>query len=498
MVLRYIVGSDTNRKKQNSIQLQANALLGSVVSAVDLSYNDNDYDELLLILQKYPSDVICSCHDHMGNTVLHMLFSCRAHRNNVENEMLNLVDNYRSTSKVNRRTLRRRLASNDGNSQKATLLQVVHYLAQCAHIDGTNDEVVVESDAHCVSSNITSSTSLVQQKSAGGSLPLHMACRSRYTSDQQQIDIVQYLIDAYPYGAQCPDMWGNLPLHEACDVNTFNILPPIEIIIMLIQMYPESIRIRNTDGNLPLHLVASTIKKSLSILTNMDGTPNPVNNDETEKIVEDSHELSNGSFGRNVPSYELRQLEIVEYMVGYWPESIHITNNVQQSALHQALAADANISMIEFLQWTAKKVDPPSSPLQPISVPAVPNISDVEDNDDINSNIRKMKTINPFDDDCETLNTTMNLSMLSDELVSDVQFPSNIIEMNVNGNDNESESDFDGVVELAEDYFEVVVVHHIIDHDGNTDDQISRNRNEVYAPLEGQGGLVFNNISWAS
>jgi hypothetical protein len=278
MVLRYITGSGTNRKKQTSVQQQANALLRNVVSVIDLNDHDNDYDELFKTLKKYTSDVICSCHDHMGNTILHILFSRRASCNINDNETSIIVDNDRSTSKMNQRTSRRRgrsLKGNDSNNPKATLLQVVHYLTNCSDTtsfpDGANDEAIMGSDVYGMNcGNNTFSTPLIRQKSAGGSLPLHMACRFRYSSDQQQIDMIQYLIDAYPYAVQCPDMWGNLPLHEACDINSSKVLPPIEIIILLIQIYPESIRIPNTDGNLPLHLVASVTKKTLSVLMNMD------------------------------------------------------------------------------------------------------------------------------------------------------------------------------------------------------------------------------------
>jgi hypothetical protein len=200
---------------------------------------------------------------------------------------------------------------------------------------------------------------------------------------------------------------------------------------------------------------------------------------------------SNETEAKNMSPFELRQFEIVEYVVGYWPESVHITNNMQQTALQQAVVADTNASMIEFLQCMSKKIDPPSSSLPPAT-----------DCDNFKSKQAMIKSINPFDDDCESLNTTMSLSILSDDIVPDVQFPSNIIDMNaVNGDndkDDESETDFDGVVELAEDYFEVVVVDRTIDHDNNNDDQTYCNRPEMFESMGGQVDLVFNNDTWAS
>ena len=340
----------------------------------------------------------------------------------------------------------------------------------------------------------------MRQKSAGGSLPLHMACRFRYTSVQQQIDMIQYMIDAYPYAVQCPDMWGNLPIHEACDVNSSNIFPSIEIIILLIQIYPESIRIRNTDGNLPLHLITSTFKKSLFTMMNMDGLSESMRDDTTEDVVADNAT----KYSENVSSYELRQLEIVEYMVGYWPESIHTTNHKQQTALQLALITDTNASMIEFLQWMSQKIDPPSS----AEVPDI-GTTDVDGKGDIVFTKGTLKATNPFDDDCETLNTTfnttMNLSVLSDDVVPDVLFPSNIIDMDTTAkgyhdNDDESETDFDGVVELAEDYFDVVVVDlRTIDQNDSSANPNAQNNNEMLESLDRRGDLYFsNNIAWES
>jgi hypothetical protein len=520
MVLRYITSSGTNRKTTHSIQQQVDALLRNVVSVLDLKDHDNDYDALLQILHKYPSDVVSSCHDNMGNTILHMLFRHTTLRNTTDDKASNtMMENNHPAHKTNRWTSHRRARSyvdNDGNKQKATLLQVVHYLTHCSDvtssIDGTNnyDDATLGSETRTrsITCNTTQSISLVRQKSASGSLPLHMACRCRYISVPQQIDVVQYLIDAYPYGIQCPDTWGNLPLHEACDVNSSNMLPPIELIILLVQMYPESIRIQNMDGNLPLHLVAGMTHKTLSMLRNIDGTSESTN-DKMESDMEEypmkGKTSTGGTNGKSESSYEYRQLEIVEYLVGYWPESIHITNHMHQTALHQAIAADINISMIQFLQQMDQMIDPPSCPpCSTTSTTAVHNISYEQDNDDMNLNQTKIKGINPFDDDCETLNTTMNVSMLSagSEIIPDVQFPSNILEMThkVNNGDseNESETDFDGVVELAEDYFEVVVVDRSIDPDDISNDQNILHRNGMYGTVEGQRDLVFNNSGGTS
>ena len=118
-------------------------------------------------------------------------------------------------------------------------------------------------------------------------------------------------------------------------------------------------------------------------------------------------------------------------------------------------------------------------------------------------------TLNPFDDDCETsnttFNTTMNLSVLSDDVVPDVLFPSNIIDMDITAkgdhdNDDESETDFDGVVELAEDYFEVVVVDLCtIDQNDNSANPNAQNNNEMLESLDRRGDLYFsNNIAWES
>jgi hypothetical protein len=54
------------------------------------------------------------------------------------------------------------------------------------------------------------------------------------------------------------------------------------------------------------------------------------------------------------------------------------------------------------------------------------------------------------------------------------------------------------VVELAEDYFEVVVVDRSIDPDDISDDQNILHRNGMYGTVEVQRDLVFNNSGWTS
>ena len=506
MVLRYITGG-TNRKNAHSMQPQAEALLKHATSVIHNNDNDDYYDELMQLLHKYPSDVVCSCHDHMGNTILHMIFS-RRQRCKSDTGTSSLVDDF-SASTTNRRRSQRRGRSSKGNDitkRKVTLLQLVHYLTYCSDSipnEFTNDEPIMGTDVNVVnpdpdSNTGTSPTSLIRQKSAGGSLPLHMACRFRYPNEQQQLDVIQNIIEAYPDAVQCHDMWGNLPLHDACDVNSSsNIIPPIEIIILLIQIYPESVRIKNMDGNLPLHLIARASKNTFTLLTEMGDSFESMNDCKTEEINDFDPK---GPTCNDESSHELRQLEIVEHMVGYWPESVHITNNRQQTALQQALLANTNASLLEFLQLMAKKIDPRLTTLPTIATLPVQNLSDVNDIDGMMPDKTPTKTLNPFDDDCETLNTTMNLSRLSDEVAPDVQFPWNIIENintvnNDNENDEDSETDFDGVVELAEDYFEVMVVDHAIRHHSDNQDHI----NETIGSMEAYGDLCFNNCNhWTS
>lgn len=499
MVLRYVTGSKT-RKNAKSVQQQAQELLNTAISIIDTNDGNCNYDELLQLLRKYTSDVICSCHDHMGNTVFHMIFSrqSRPRFPNDSNEDGNNLPESKPHRWVSRR--RERSAADEGrNRRKVTLLQVVQYLVQCSDVttnEFANDEGLMGSDPNPGDCN-TSWTGILRQKSAGGSLPLHVACRFRYTSEHQQIDVIQYIVDAYPYAARCPDMWGNLPLHEACDVNSSNVLPPIEIVILLIQIYPESIRVANIDGNLPLHLIASASKHAFSVLQNLLAWSDEVNDGNAEEIEEHAprkqhYDLSKASSCINDSFYELRQLEIVEYMVSYWPESVHITNNRQETALQLALVANTNISMIDFLQTVVNTIDPLLLPNP--SNTTVQNGIDVDDNFNICRNQATAKTTNPFDDDSEILNATMTLSVLSEDEVPDVQFPSNIIDTNYD--DEESDSDFDGTVELAEDYFEVVVIDRI-DERSDGDDHYTRRGNDT-AFMEEQEDLYWTSSHFES
>jgi hypothetical protein len=442
-MLRYF---SSNRVQTNkTMQCQAEELL-NVVSTIQ------DYGMLLKKLHEYPIEVICACHDYMGNTLLHLILSQSSRREikQTNGEVVKEIKPSKTTATS--RWFGLRGSNHLKTSKEATLLQLVQYLVQCT--DESNDEI-----------NAMYS-SMIRQKSAGGSLPLHIACRF---CSEQQLDIVQYLIEGYPNAVHCPDIWGNVPLHEACDVAVV----PLEIILVLITEWPESTRACNADGNIPLHLVAASKAKSYictpdtlnSLDTNNDNNVTAALAEQAPITDKSYHEESGDRSIR-----ELRQLEIVQYLVEYWPESVHFENHQGQTALQLAVESNSNLLVIEFLQSMAVTINSPCL-VPPISSNYSNPFDSVDEIPILNSLPNDLSTdqaLNPFDDDNEILDEGEQQSsnpVENDEVPVLCAVSTNNLERENEGlaqiddpdDDSDNSEAFDGVVELAEDYFEVVV-----------------------------------------
>ena len=86
----------------------------------------------------------------------------------------------------------------------------------------------------------------IQRKAPeNGRLPLHEACYSGAS-----VEVVRFLVEAWPQSIRVGNCEGMLPLHGACGA-----APRLETIQYLLQTYPESARIRDTGRGrfLPLH-----------------------------------------------------------------------------------------------------------------------------------------------------------------------------------------------------------------------------------------------------
>jgi hypothetical protein len=449
MVLRYIAGATADRPCRRTTQQQAEELLQVVLG---IGSRDN-HDMLLSSLKKYPPKVINACQDHMGNSILHLVLSWSIDDETIFND--NKTENTASTTKPNRRTRTRRRPTPAETDQRATtLLQIVRYLSQSIDDglipdDGTN----VESDKVLAYSRQEGvCNSLLQKKSACGTTPLHLACRLVRLPEEQQLDIVQFMVETYPQAVQSRDSFGNVPLHEACDCDV-GILP-IEIILVLIAQYPESVRLRNSDGNLPLHLIV-TSKPSLG----RSKSDNEFN-DMTAEVGERTPVAVTSSKDSNIPSLQKqRQFEIVEYLVRYWPESVNIVNSNGETALEIAMKSDNNVSVVEFLEFMVGTTGNVSSEQAAILHIQDTMITENNGNDSITSNDPMYKPINPFDDDCEAymehVQKTLDVSKLQSEFPD--LFKPHVTSFSEDCTDEDSESEFAGVVELAADYFEVVV-----------------------------------------
>lgn len=93
----------------------------------------------------------------------------------------------------------------------------------------------------------------------GGSLPLHMACRSNASAA-----VVKMLLDRYPKATEVQNFDGDLPLHLAC---RFGSCP--EVVRMIIDANPKSVDVRNNEGKKPLDLLleyTTTTTESTTLL----------------------------------------------------------------------------------------------------------------------------------------------------------------------------------------------------------------------------------------
>jgi hypothetical protein len=337
-MLRYFTGKTHAPKTPRQ---QKEALLNAI-----FKIQSTTYEELLATIQEYPAEVIYGCQDTMGNSLLHLIlyinhiFVDRSSSVKEKNEMV--AAGVSALPKVHLwKRLRGGIEANVQQDEKTredgtttTFLKLVRFLVNYTDIDDTQ----------------VTQNSLVRQKSAGGSLPLHTACRF---CSEQQLDVVQCLIEAFPFAAQCPDFWGNLPLHEACDIAVV----PLEVIIVLIKHHPESTRISNSDGDLPLHLAASskaTAHMAATIIPpdDIDEKRDENCNDKKYGGVPVEHAATDNfyDFHQDRMIRERRQLEIVQYLVVYWPEAVNCTNRKGQTALDQANESSSNLLVIDFLQ----------------------------------------------------------------------------------------------------------------------------------------------------
>jgi ankyrin repeat protein len=90
----------------------------------------------------------------------------------------------------------------------------------------------------------------------GGSLPLHMACRSKASAG-----IVKMLLDQYPMATEVQNSDGDLPLHLACKYGS-----SADVVRMLIDASPRSTQVKNKAGKKPSDLLEDTTVESDTLL----------------------------------------------------------------------------------------------------------------------------------------------------------------------------------------------------------------------------------------
>lgn len=392
---------------------------------------DEDFVELLRVIQTYSAPVIASCHDAMGNTVLQIVLSHsrrRRRRGSVRGlhpEAIVAAENAQAP-KVSR--WRRRGAApaqqppdeTHGDNTNNAFVRLLHYLVHCTDDRSDDDKT------NAVRDNPTTChyNSLVRITCAGGSLPLHTACRC-LCGEPHQLDTVEYLLQAFPTSVQRIDAWRNLPLHEACDVASASV--PIEVILTLVQRYPEAIRMSNADGDLPLHLAAAAaavmpadqygtprqdcieeysfecdsalaIGNIESTLTSEHPEQPTVDQIESTKAVKAGTVLIEERL--QLERQQQQQLEIVQYLVDYWPDAVRHTNQHGQTPLQRAMEAPrtSNPAVIQFLQ-TLVETPPPLIPFSSSSSSSNP----FDDDEDFDVPCDAPCSTNPFDDESEPI-----------------------------------------------------------------------------------------------
>lgn len=78
-------------------------------------------------------------------------------------------------------------------------------------------------------------------------LPLHSACEAVSSS----VQVVEFLLEKYPEGAQSRNEWGRLPLHCAARKAS------TEVVQFLIEIYSNAVHVTDNHGLLPLHWACS-------------------------------------------------------------------------------------------------------------------------------------------------------------------------------------------------------------------------------------------------
>jgi hypothetical protein len=214
----------------------------------------------------------------------------------------------------------------------------------------------------------------------------------------QWLDIVQYLIQSYPVACQTPDTAGNLPIHHACGN-----VAQLEILLCLVQTFPEAVKIPNiSEESLPVHLAAAasfvvlpnttdsnndTTSTTRVVTSNNNNNNNKVQPSDSgqkegikswssfevhrsyseeefdtvdlaQQVQNDKSQPSPGDLAKMEAQnrqrrqlFQSQQLEIVQFLVDYWPESIYRTNKQGETPLQAARNSDTpNYPLIEFLR----------------------------------------------------------------------------------------------------------------------------------------------------
>jgi ankyrin repeat protein len=106
---------------------------------------------------------------------------------------------------------------------------------------------------------VDSNAGALQARTNNGSLPLHVLCANKPTSEA-----IQFLVQSHRASVSAVNDDGDLPLHVLCANK-----PTSKAVQFLVQSAPGSVSVANNDGNLPVMMACSNQHASLDVINKL-------------------------------------------------------------------------------------------------------------------------------------------------------------------------------------------------------------------------------------
>lgn len=231
----------------------------------------------------------------------------------------------------------------------------------------------------------------VVKANVDGNLPLHMACGAptpAATVTKQQpnssnstapLAVLELLTERWADSVHKPNLDGRLPLHVACATKH----PSLPVVTFLLQRAPREIRAKDRNGMLPLHVACAHIHASLAVVQRLvhawaDGDTGMDQDDdgagELEQatmvnerggeggMVNDRSNANNSLGGLKVTTpegntalhlacYYKAPLDVVQFLVHRWPQSVGVTNEKHDTPLQLVNNPHRGVPSQEVKAW---------------------------------------------------------------------------------------------------------------------------------------------------